>query len=119
MTARKTSSRQRRAARGRQLCVRDNKIRLVAHRSGAHIYAQIVTPTAEVLVAASSVEKEVRKKHKHGNTVAAATAVGERLAAKAKQAKIDLAVTFDRSGFKYHGRIKALAEAARSAGLEF
>lgn len=115
----KSTARLRRAARGRQLCVRDNKIRLVAHRSGAHIYAQMVTPEAKVLVSASTSEKEMRKQFPHGNTVAAATAVGERLADKAKKAKLDLRVSFDRSGFKYHGRIQALAEGARTGGMEF
>jgi large subunit ribosomal protein L18 len=92
---------------------------LVAHRSGRHIYAQLITPDAKVVASASTAEKEVRGKFANGNTAAAAVAVGERIAQKAKKAKLDPKVVFDRSGFKYHGRIKALADGARSGGLEF
>ena len=71
-----------------------------------------------VLVAASTLEAEVRKGVKNGGNVEAATIVGARIAEKAKAAGIDM-VAFDRSGFRYHGRVKALAEAAREAGLKF
>ena len=72
----------------------------------------------KVLVAASSVEAEVRKGVKNGGNVAAAAIVGARIAEKAKAAGVD-SVAFDRSGFRYHGRVKALADAAREAGLKF
>jgi large subunit ribosomal protein L18 len=97
--------------------------RLTVFRSNLHIYASVVSPDGgRVLVTASTVEPEVRNqlagsKGKGGNA-SAAKIVGERLATKAKAAGIDT-VAFDRAGFRYHGRVKALAEAAREAGLKF
>ena len=93
--------------------------RLTVHRSNSHIYAQVIDPSnTRVLAAASTVEAEVRKELKSGSNVAAAVLVGRRIAEKAKSAGIE-SVAFDRAGYKYHGRVKALAEAAREAGLKF
>ena len=119
MKQNKIVSRRRRAARIRYSCAHNRKTRLVAHRTTAHIYAQIIDADAKVLVSASSAEKDMRKKFSHGNTLEAASAVGTRIADKAKKAKINFDVVFDRSGFKYHGRIKALADAARTGGMKF
>jgi large subunit ribosomal protein L18 len=93
--------------------------RLNVFRSLGHIYAQIVDDTrGHTLVSASSLDKEVRKTLKSGGNVAAAKTVGQVLAARAKAAGISR-VVFDRGGYAYHGRVKALADAAREAGLEF
>ena len=93
--------------------------RLSVHRTPRHIYAQIIgADDNKILASASSLEAEVRKGIKNGGNVAAATIVGARIAEKAKASGID-SVAFDRSGFLYHGRVKALAEAAREAGLKF
>jgi len=109
-----------RRARQTRIRIRDNgAVRLTVHRTNAHIYAQITSPAGDkVLAAASSVEKEVRNQLKHGSTRKAAEVVGQRIAEKAKQAGIE-SVAFDRAGYRYHGRVKALAEAARSGGLKF
>jgi|SRR5687768_17804124 large subunit ribosomal protein L18 len=109
-----------RRARQTRIRIRDNAaVRLTVHRTNGHIYAQITSPAGDkVLAAASSVEKDVRSQLKHGSTRKAAELVGQRIAEKAKQAGIDK-VAFDRAGYRYHGRIKALAEAARSGGLKF
>jgi large subunit ribosomal protein L18 len=89
------------------------------HRSGSHIYAQVIAPSGDkVLTSASTLEPEVRKDVKYGGNIQAAAAIGKRIAEKAKQLGID-AVAFDRSGYRYHGRVKALAEAARENGLKF
>jgi len=97
--------------------------RLTVYRSNLHIYANIISPEGDrVLVSASTQEPEVRQQlaseSGRGGNVAAATLVGKRVAEKAKAAGIEL-VAFDRSGFRYHGRVKALADAAREAGLKF
>jgi large subunit ribosomal protein L18 len=93
--------------------------RLNVFRSLNHIYAQIVDDsTGQTLVTASSCDKEVRGELKNGGNVAAAKSVGQALAARAKTAGITQ-VVFDRGGYAYHGRVKALAETARQAGLEF
>src|SRR3546814_7846123 len=97
--------------------------RLSIYRSNLHIYANIISPEGgRVLVSASTLEPEVRKdlasQKVNGGNVAAASLVGKRVAEKAKAAGIEL-VAFDRSGFRYHGRVKALADAAREAGLNF
>jgi large subunit ribosomal protein L18 len=96
--------------------------RLTVYRSNLHIYASVISDDgAKVLVSASTAEADVRKElgavGKGGN-VAAATLIGKRIAEKAKAAGIEK-VAFDRAGFAYHGRVKALAEAAREAGLQF
>lgn len=109
-----------RRARQTRLKIREvGAVRLTVHRTNAHIYAQITSPTGDkVLATASSVEKEVRAQVKHGGNKQAAEAVGKRIAAKAKDKGIE-AVAFDRGGYRYHGRVKALADAARAGGLKF
>ena len=92
--------------------------RLCVHRTPRHIYAQIIDPTGgKVLASASTIEAEIRSQLKNGGNKDAAIAVGKRIAEKAKAAGVDQ-VAFDRSGFAYHGRIKALADAARENGLK-
>jgi large subunit ribosomal protein L18 len=92
--------------------------RLTVHRSNSHIYAQVIDASgAKVLAAASTVEPEARKAAR-GRNVKAAAEVGRRIAERAKKLGIE-AVAFDRAGYKFHGRVKALAEAAREAGLKF
>jgi large subunit ribosomal protein L18 len=115
----KNESRLRRARQTR-LRIRDNgALRLTVYRSNSHIYAQIITSGGEkVLAAASTAEKEVRVQLKNGGNRKAAEVVGARIAEKAKQAGIET-VAFDRAGYRYHGRVKALAEAARAGGLKF
>jgi len=109
-----------RRARQTRLKIREVRaVRLTVHRTNAHIYAQITTPEGDkVLAAASSAEKELRGQLKHGANRKAAEVVGSRIAAKAKEKGIER-VAFDRAGYRYHGRIKALAEAARAGGLKF
>jgi len=93
--------------------------RLSVHRTPRHIYAQITAPGGDkTLVAASSVEADIRGGLGYSGNIDAAVAVGKALAEKAKAAGIE-AVAFDRGGFAYHGRVKALADAAREAGLKF
>ena len=93
--------------------------RLNVYRSLSHIYANVIDDTrGQTVVSASTVDKEVRKTMKSGGNVAAAKAVGKIVAERAKQAGVTR-VVFDRGGYTYHGRVKALAEAAREAGLKF
>jgi large subunit ribosomal protein L18 len=93
--------------------------RLTVHRSGQHIYAQVIAPEGgKVLAAASTVQKTLREGLKGTKNKDAAAAVGKAVAEKARAAGVE-AVAFDRSGFRYHGRVKALADAAREAGLKF
>jgi len=115
----KNLSRLRRARQTRLKIREVGAVRLTVHRTNAHIYAQITSASGDkVLATASSVEKDVRAKLKHGGNRKAAEIVGQRIAEKAKQAGID-AVAFDRAGYRYHGRVKALADAARAGGLKF
>lgn len=115
----KKQSRLRRAKRGRAKIAELGAIRLTVHRTPRHIYAQIISPDGgKVLAAASTLEKDVRKDIKRSGNIAAAAIVGARIAEKAKLAGIDT-VAFDRSGYLYHGRVRALADAAREAGLKF
>ena len=115
----KKQNRLRRARRGRAKIRELEANRLSIHRTPRHIYAQVIAGDgAKVLVSASTLEAEVRKGIKNGGNVEAATIVGARIAEKAKAAGIDT-VAFDRSGFRYHGRVQALADAAREAGLKF
>jgi large subunit ribosomal protein L18 len=109
-----------RRARQTRLRIREvGAVRLTVHRTNTHIYAQITSPAGDkVLATASSVEKEVRGQLKHGANRKAAELVGQRIAAKAKEKGIEK-VAFDRAGYRYHGRIKALADAARAGGLKF
>ncbi len=115
----KKQNRLRRARRGRAKIRELEAMRLSIHRTPQHIYAQVIAADGgKVLASASSLEAEVRKGIKSGGNVEAAAIVGARIAEKAKAAGIDT-VAFDRSGFRYHGRVKALADAAREAGLKF
>jgi large subunit ribosomal protein L18 len=119
----KKASRLRRSRQTR-LKIRELRVgRLSVFRSNTHIYANIISPEGDkVLVSASTLEAEVRSelagKPGAGGNVAAASLVGKRVAERALKAGIE-SVAFDRSGYRYHGRIRALAEAAREAGLKF
>ena len=114
----KKQSRMRRARQTRAKIAELKAVRLAIYRSNGHIYAQVIDPTAKVLATASTLEPEVRKQVPNGANVKAAAVVGKRIAEKAKGAGITK-VAFDRSGNRYHGRVKALAEAAREHGLQF
>ena len=115
----KKEARVRRARKTRVRIAEQRATRLVVARSNAHIYAQIIAPTGDrVLASASTVEPDVRTNVKNGGNRAAATLVGQRIAERAKALGID-AVAFDRAGFRFHGRVKALADAAREGGLKF
>jgi large subunit ribosomal protein L18 len=115
----KRDTRLRRARRGRAKIQELAALRLSVHRTPQHIYAQIFAAEGDkVLVAASTLQKDVRGELKTTGNIEAAKAVGRAIAERAKAKGIDK-VAFDRSGFMYHGRVKALAEAAREAGLEF
>jgi large subunit ribosomal protein L18 len=116
----KKEQRLRRSRQTRARIAIQRVARLTVFRSNLHIYAQVVSEDgAKVLAAASTAEKSVREQlNSGGGNVAAATLVGKLIAEKAKAAGVEK-VAFDRSGFAYHGRVKALAEAAREAGLQF
>jgi len=113
----KTESRLRRAKKTRVRMRTAGSTRLTVHRTPRHIYAQVIAPEGDkVLASASTLDKALRS----GSTgnIEAAAAVGKLIAERAKAAGV-ASVAFDRSGFKYHGRVKALADAARESGLEF
>ena len=115
----KKTSRVRRARRTRIKIRELGEHRLAVHRTPRHIYAQLISPTGEeVLASASTVEADIRKDCKGTGNVEAAKVVGKQIAERAKAAGVTR-VAFDRSGFRYHGRVKALADAARENGLEF
>ncbi len=115
----KKPSRLRRAAKTRARIRRQEAVRLMVHRTNQHIYAQVVAADgAKILASASTAEKEVRALAPNGGNKEAAALVGKRIAEKAKAAGVT-EVAFDRAGFSYHGRVKALAEAAREGGLKF
>ena len=120
MSMTKKEQRLRRSRQTRLRIAQQGTARLAVHRSNLHIYASIVSGDGvQVLASASTAEKEVREQLSGpGGNVSAATLVGKRIAEKAKAAGIER-VAFDRSGFAYHGRVKALADAAREAGLQF
>jgi large subunit ribosomal protein L18 len=121
----KKEQRLRRARQTRQRIAKQSVARLTVFRSNTHIYASVISEDgARVLASASTAEKDVRAQlgasdsgGKSG-TVSAASLIGKRIAEKAKAAGVEK-VAFDRAGFAYHGRVKALAEAAREAGLQF
>ena len=114
-----TQSRLRRARQTRAKIAELKVVRLAVYRSNCHIYAQVIDGSGgNVLTSASTLEPEVRKLLSNGGTIDAAAMIGKRIAEKAKNIGIET-VAFDRSGFKYHGRVKALAEAAREHGLKF
>ena len=115
----KKASRLRRSRRARAKIKELGANRLCIFRTPRHIYAQIIAPNgSEVLASASTVDKVVRAEVKNTGNKEAAVAVGKAIAERAKAAGISQ-VAFDRSGFMYHGRVKALADAAREGGLEF
>ncbi len=116
----KTAARRRRRLRiRRKIMGIPDKPRLSVYRSLKHIYAQLIDDTTgRVLVSASSLSPEAKKNGASGKNVAAARVVGQMLAEKAKTAGIEK-IVFDRSGYLYHGRVKALAEGAREKGLKF
>jgi large subunit ribosomal protein L18 len=115
----KNDNRLRRARRTRAKIAELGVARLSVHRTSRHIYAQIIAGDgASVLAAASTVQGDLRGSVKSTGNIEAAEAVGKAIADKAKSAGIER-VAFDRSGFRYHGRVKALADAAREQGLQF
>ncbi len=122
----KNDQRLRRSKQTRTRIAIQRVARLTVHRSNLHIYAAVISDDgARVLATASTVEADLRKELAgdskvagKGASVSAAAAVGKRIAEKAKAAGVEK-VAFDRSGFRYHGRVKALADAAREAGLQF
>jgi large subunit ribosomal protein L18 len=115
----KQEKRVRRAGRVRRRIRAVRAERLTVHRTPMHIYAQIIDASGgRVLASASTLEAEMRQAVKHGGNVEAAKLIGKRIADKAKAAGITR-VAFDRAGYQYHGRVKALADAARENGLQF
>jgi large subunit ribosomal protein L18 len=126
MSLNKKNQRVRRSRQTRARIAVQRVARLSVYRTNLHIYASVISDDgAKVLVSASTAEADVRKELAgdsktagKGGNVAAAAVIGKRIAEKAKAAGIDR-VAFDRAGFAYHGRVKALAEAAREAGLQF
>ena len=115
----KKTSRLRRARKTRARIRRQEKVRLCVHRTPRHIYAQVIgADGGTVLASASTVDKEIRASLGYGGNRVAAEKVGTLIAERAKSAGIE-SVAFDRSGYRYHGRVKALADAAREAGLDF
>ncbi len=115
----KNDSRLRRARRARVKIRSLGMPRLTVHRTPRHMYAQIIdSQTGRVVAAASTVQTAVREGLKGTGNADAATAVGRAIAQKALEAGVEK-VAFDRSGFRYHGRVKALADAARESGLKF
>ena len=115
----KTASRIRRASKSRSRIEYLKAYRLCAHRTPRHIYAQVIAPAGDKTIAsASSLDAGVRDSVKYTGNVEAAKFVGTIIAKRAMDKGVQK-VSFDRSGFKYHGRIRALADAARAAGLEF
>jgi large subunit ribosomal protein L18 len=112
-------SRLRRSKQTRRKVALARAVRLAVYRSNNHIYAKVIAATGDrVLATASTLDEAIRTANPKTSTVAAASLVGKAIAEKAKGLGIE-AVAFDRSGFRYHGRVKAVAEAAREAGLKF
>jgi len=115
----KKVARQRRSRKTRARIAEKKVIRLAITRSNLHIYAQVISACGgKILASASTIESGVRKSVGNGGNVAAASLVGKAIAEKAKSAGVT-SVAFDRSGNRYHGRVKALADAAREHGLQF
>ncbi len=115
----KKQSRLRRARKSRARMRELGVPRLSIHRTPRHIYAQVLAPEGgTVLVAASTLQKDFRAKAGNGGNADAAAEIGRAIAEKALAAGVKK-IAFDRSGFRYHGRVKALADAAREAGLDF
>ncbi len=115
----KKKSRLRRARKTRARIAGLEAVRLTVHRTPRHFYAQVIDASSEkVLAAASTLDASLLKEVKYTGNVEAAGAVGKLLAEKALSAGVE-SVAFDRSGFRYHGRVKAFADAAREGGLKF
>ena len=115
----KKEARLRRARKTRAMIAEKKAVRLTVFRSNCHIYAQVISGCgSKVLASASTAEGDVRGQVTNGGSVGAATVVGKLIAERAMAAGVE-SVAFDRAGFKYHGRIKALADAAREGGLKF
>ncbi|KAF1018948.1 MAG: 50S ribosomal protein L18 [Paracidovorax wautersii] len=122
MSLTKKQQRLRRARQTRIRIATQGVVRLLVNRTNLHIYASVISGDgSQVLASASTAEAEVRQSlgaSGKGGNVAAAQVIGKRIAERAKAAGVEK-VAFDRSGFAYHGRVKALADAAREAGLQF
>ena len=115
----KKQSRLRRARKTRARIKAMGVPRLTVYRTPRHIYAQVFAADgAQVVASASTLDKDVRAEVGNGGNIAAATLIGRKVAERAQQAGVS-EVAFDRSGFRYHGRVKALADAAREQGLKF
>ena len=115
----KKEARVRRARKTRVRIAEQSATRLTVSRSNCHIYAQLIAPSGDkVLASASTLEADVRNDVKNGGNRAAAAAIGKRIAERAKALGIE-SVAFDRAGYRFHGRVKALADAAREGGLKF
>ncbi|HTL75050.1 MAG TPA: 50S ribosomal protein L18 [Casimicrobiaceae bacterium] len=115
----KKEARVRRARKTRVRIAEQRATRLTVSRSNCHIYAQLIAPSGDkVLASASTLEADVRNDVKNGGNRAAAAAIGKRIAERAKALGIE-SVAFDRAGYRFHGRVKALADAAREGGLKF
>jgi len=115
----KKEARLRRARKTRAKIAELKTVRLSVHRTNCHIYAQVISPCgSRVLAAASSLEAGVRSMLPNGGDINAAKTIGLLIAERARKAGVE-SVSFDRAGFRYHGRIKALADAAREGGLRF
>ena len=115
----KNEARLRRARRTRAKIAELKAVRLTIHRSNQHMYAQLIDRDGlKVLTSASTVEEEVKKAVGYGGNIKGAAEVGKKIAERARGMGIE-SVAFDRSGYRYHGRVKALADAAREGGLKF
>ena len=111
-------TRTRRAKKTRAKAKELNMPRLCVHRTPHHIYAQLIMPGGKVVASQSTLNSEIKKECTYGGNIKAAALVGKAIALQVKDLGITK-ISFDRSGFKYHGRVKALADSARSHGLEF
>jgi len=111
-------ARKRRALKSRGKIKSLHADRLSIHRTPRHIYAQVIDINGRVIASASTLDKDIKSAAKYTGNTEAAAIVGKLIGERTKQAGI-IKVAFDRSGFKYHGRVKALADAAREAGIEF
>lgn len=115
----KKTQRLRRARRTRAKIKQLGAYRLCVHKTPMHTYAQVIDPSgSKVVASASTVEADLKKDLTHTGNIAAATRIGQVIAERAKAKGVEQ-VSFDRSGYKYHGRVKALADAARENGLQF
>lgn len=114
----KKKTRMRRAKKTRSKISELNMPRLSVHRTPRHIYAQVIMPGGKIVASASTLNADVKKDCAYSGNIKAAAAVGKAIALQIKKAGVGK-VAFDRSGFRYHGRVKALADAAREQGLEF